>query len=320
MRFPDFYGNDRLKNRLSAALSHDGFSHCYILSGPKGSGKKTLAKCISAAMECTGSGPEKPCGLCPNCHKIFGAGHPDVICVDSDKATVPISVIRDMQADAYIRPNEGKKKIYLIHRAQDMQPPAQNALLKILEEPPEYCVFFLLTDNPEKLLTTIRSRAVELTLFPLKDRVLTEALKKAAPQADEAALSAAVEKSGGYLGAALELLSQPDTESDSQAARFAEAFSRGDDLALLSVLAPLEKWKRQDLLALMEQLHLLFVRALSRQSGAGGLFSAPSKALSQGCTPQQLYAGDKALCRVIDMLNANGSAGHAVGYLLAEMS
>lgn len=319
MRFPYFYGNDRLKARLSATLSKDGFSHCYILCGPKGSGKKTLANNIAAAMECTGAGGEKPCGNCPSCHKIFGAGHPDVIIVDSDKATVPISVIRDMQADAYIRPNEGKKKIYLIPRAQDMQASAQNALLKILEEPPEYCVFFLLTDNPEKLLSTIRSRAVELTLFPLKDHVLAEALKKAAPQAEEAARSAAAEKSGGYLGAALELLSQKETELDRQAASFAEAFSKGDELSLLNAFVPLEKWKRPELLGLLEQLHLLFVRALARQSGLEGLYSKPVEVLS-GCIAQRLYAGDQAISHALDMLNANGSAGHAVGYLLSQMS
>ena len=127
MQFPGFFGNDGLKQRLSHALSGGGFSHFYLLVGPEGSGKKTLARCLAAAMECTGSG-DKPCGVCSNCHKILDASHPDVITVDSDKATVPISVIRDMQTDAYIRPNEGKKKIYLIPRGQDMQAPAQNAL------------------------------------------------------------------------------------------------------------------------------------------------------------------------------------------------
>lgn len=135
MRFPGFYGNEGLKSRLSAAMNKGGLSHCYILEGPKGSGKKTLARLLAAAMECEHTG-DRPCGVCPACHKIFGGGHPDVITVDSDTATVPIRIIREMQTDAYIRPNEGRRKVYLIPRAQDMQLPAQNALLKLLEEPP----------------------------------------------------------------------------------------------------------------------------------------------------------------------------------------
>ena len=316
MRFPGFYGNDRLKRRLSAALSQGGLSHCYILSGPRGSGKKTLARCIAAAMECTGSG-DSPCGVCPSCHKLFGGGHPDVITVDSDKATIPIRVIRDMQSDAYIRPNEGKKKIYIIPRAQDMQAPAQNALLKILEEPPEYCAFLLLTDSPEKLLTTVRSRAVELTLFPLSDQALMEALKQQAPQAEPSALSAAAEKSGGFLGAALELLTRDETREDAETARLAEAFSAGEELSLLAALVPLEKWKRQELLSLLQNLHLVFVRAMAKQAGGPGLYSGPAERLSR-LPGQRLFSGDAALQRAMELLNANGSTGHAVGYLLAE--
>ena len=202
MQFPGFYGNDGLKLRLSHALSGGGFSHFYLLVGPQGSGKKTLARILAAAMECTGSG-DKPCGVCPNCHKILDASHPDVITVDSVKATVPISVIRDMQTDAYIRPNEGKKKIYLIPRGQDMQAPAQNALLKLLEEPPEYCVFLLMTDNAEKILTTVRSRATQLTLFPLSDSLLHSRLSALHPEKDASEISAAIEKCSGYLGTAL---------------------------------------------------------------------------------------------------------------------
>ncbi len=319
MRFPGFYGNDRLKQRLSASLRAGSLSHCCLISGPKGSGKKTLARCIAAAMECTGRG-DRPCGACPDCRKIFGGGHPDVITIDSDRATVPISVIRDMQADAYIRPNEGARKIYILPRAQDMLPPAQNALLKILEEPPEYCTFLLLTDNADKLLSTVRSRAVEFSLFPLPDALLEEALRNSAPQADPSAISSAIEKSGGYLGAALALLSEPETREDAQIALLAESFSKGDKLSLLNALVPLEKWKRQELLTLLTQLHLVFVRAMARKSGAAGTCSAPVILLSDAHTAQTLFHGDAAILHAAEMLRANVSSGHAVGYLLAEFT
>ena len=73
MRFPGFYGNASLKRRLSTSLASGGLSHCYILSGPSGSGKKTLARLMAAAMECTGDG-DRPCCSCPACRKIFGGG------------------------------------------------------------------------------------------------------------------------------------------------------------------------------------------------------------------------------------------------------
>ena len=108
-------------------------------------------------MECTAPG-EKPCGTCPACRKALKGEHPDIITVDSDKATVPIAEIRAMQADAYIKPNEGRRKVYIIPRARDMQGPAQNALLKLLEEPPAGVYFLLCATNPTLLLPTVRSR------------------------------------------------------------------------------------------------------------------------------------------------------------------
>ncbi len=318
MQFPGFYGNDGLKQRLSHALSGGGFSHFYLLVGPEGSGKKTLARCLAAAMECTGSG-DKPCGICPNCHKILDASHPDVITVDSDKATVPISVIRDMQTDAYIRPNEGKKKIYLIPRGQDMQAPAQNALLKLLEEPPEYCVFLLMTDNAEKILTTVRSRATQLTLFPLSDDLLRSRLTALHPDKDAGEVSSAIEKCGGYLGAAIQLLNEGETQADQQAAAISAAFASGDELELLNALAPLEKWSRPDFLQLLERLQLIFTRALAKKSGSNQAFSKVVTDLAAKCSRQKLYQAAEALTHGVSLLQANGSAGHCVGYLLATM-
>ena len=316
MRFPGFYGNESLRSRLSAA-QRGGLSHCYILVGPEGSGKKTLSRILAATYQCSGNG-EAPCGLCSNCYKIFGGGHPDVITVDSEKATLPISVIRDMQADAYIRPNEGRRKVYLIPRAHDMQPPAQNALLKLLEEPPSYCAFILMTDNAEKLLPTVRSRAVELNLFPLSDLDLKNALLKLCPQAQMDQLSAAAERSGGYLGAALQLLDDNAAEKNRPHLRkFLKAFASRQEGNMLVALAPMEKLSRTDVLDLLQQLSLIFTRALGHKSGGESLYSKEAEYLSGNCSAQQLYMGYEAIHEAMTMLHANGSPGHAVGLLMA---
>ena len=163
MGFETLLGNDQLKENLHAARRKNRLSHFYLLSGPRGAGKHTLADLIAAAMLC--KEPDGPCGVCRSCRKVLSHNHPDYITIDDPtKKTVPVDLIREARADIFVRPNEGDKKIYLFPRAQDMGIPGQNALLKVLEEPPAYGVFLLLTDNPEKLLPTVRSRCVELKL------------------------------------------------------------------------------------------------------------------------------------------------------------
>ena len=306
MRFPGFYGNASLKTRLSAA--GEKLSHCYILEGPAGSGKKALARLLAAAMECQAPG-QKPSGVCNACRKALKSEHPDIITVDSDRATVPIRLIRDMQADAYIKPNEGRRKIYIIPRAQDMQGAAQNALLKLLEEPPAYCAFLLLTDTTEKLLETVRSRAVTLTLAPLSRQDLETALREREPTASAGELSRAMDRSEGFLGAALEALHTPDTELEQKVAALAAAFASGDELQLLIALAPMEKLSRQDALRLLTVLQRSFVRAMD----------PGSQAELTRCGPQRLYSASQVIGWTIGYLQANGSAGHAMGRLMAGL-
>ena len=206
MGFDALLGNEQLKENLSAARRKGRLSHFYLLSGPRGSGKHTLADLIAAAMLC--AEPDGPCGVCRSCRKILGGSHPDYITVDApDKKIIPVQLVRDIRADVYIKPNEGARKIYLFPRAQDLNTEGQNTLLKILEEPPSYGVFLLLTDNPEKLLPTVRSRCVELKLRALPEELLRTRLRAEFPEADGGMLESAIRRSGGYLGQARELLS-----------------------------------------------------------------------------------------------------------------
>ena len=144
MGFESLLGNERLKENLRSSINRGRISHFYLIAGPEGSGKRTLARLLAAAILCKSA--EKPCGVCPACRKVLGAGHPDFITIDDpEKKTVSVDLIRQARADIYIRTNESDHKIYLFPRAQDMGIPGQNALLKVLEEPPSYGVFLLLT-------------------------------------------------------------------------------------------------------------------------------------------------------------------------------
>ena len=206
MGFEALLGNEQLKENLREARRKGRLSHFYLLSGPRGAGKHTLAGLLAAAMLCEAA--DGPCGVCRSCRKVFSGNHPDYITIDDPtKKTVPVDLIREARSDLFVRPNEGAKKIYLFPRAQDMGIPGQNALLKVLEEPPGYGVFLLLTDNPEKLLPTVRSRCVELKLRALPEELLERKLREEFPDADGERIAAAMMRSGGYLGQARELLS-----------------------------------------------------------------------------------------------------------------
>ena len=185
MGFEMLLGNERLRENVSRSIRRGHISHFYLISGPEGSGKRTLARLMAAAILCRGQ--ERPCLTCAVCRKVLSGNHPDYITVDDpEKKSVPVDLIRQARADIFVRPNESDKKIYLFPRAQDMGVPAQNALLKILEEPPAYGVFFLLADNPDKLLPTIRSRCTELKLTALPQNLLRAHLQQLFPQADSA--------------------------------------------------------------------------------------------------------------------------------------
>ena len=312
MGFERLLGNDRLKENLRMSVGRGRISHFYLISGPAGAGKRTLAQLLSAAILCRGQ--DRPCGVCPACRKVLNSAHPDVITVDDpEKKTVSVELIRDARADIYIQPNEADKKIYMIPRAQDMGVPAQNALLKILEEPPAYGVFILLTDNPEKLLPTVRSRCTELSLHALPPEILSRQLRKACPQAEEQTLRAAISRSGGYLGQALQIMASGEAVSQ-QTRDFANAFGSRDALALTQLLTPMEKWKRDQLLPELEQWLQLLHSALTCRSGMEAL-SPMAADLAARRSSRELLEAIEQLKKVIEYAQGNVSVAAVCGYL-----
>ena len=167
MNLSTLRGNERVKEQLSQQERGRGLSHAYILSGPAGSGRHTLARLLASGMLCVSRG-EKPCGQCIPCLKVMKGIHPDVSVITGPDEGKPIAVdqVRTLRADAYIRPNEGERKVYLLENADQMNASAQNAMLKLLEEGPRYASFLLIANNSGALLETVRSRCEELALLP----------------------------------------------------------------------------------------------------------------------------------------------------------
>ena len=315
MEFAGFLGNHDLKRRLSASFQTGRTSHCYLLCGPEGSGKRTLAKILAAALQCEAD--HAPCGRCLPCRKAASGSHPDIITVDDpEKKTVSVELIRQLQADAYIRPNEGRHKVYLIPRAQDMTENAQNALLKLIEEPPAYAVFLLIACSAEKLLPTVRSRCAELRLEPVSQEEALPWLIARFPAQSRDSLLAALLRSGGYLGQTEELL-RGDLYFP-QTLEFADAFARKDVFALTMTLCAMEKQPRNKLQELLAQWRHLLADAMLVRAGLPG--SPEATSIGRSRTGIDLAAAVQVLQQAQDACAANIGTGHICGWLITALS
>ena len=316
MGFESLLGNDALKSRLRAALDVGRLAHSLLITGPAGSGKRTLARLLAASMQCVGSHP--PCCACRPCRKVLDGVHPDVLVVDEpEKKQVPVELVRRARAELFIRPNEGRRKVLLFPRAQDLNASAQNALLKVLEEPPAYGAFLLLAETPEMLLPTIRSRCIELRLTPLPPALLRSELARRYPGRDGADLEAAAVRCGGCLGQAAALLDGGGVQLP-QAEQFARAYAAGDDLALLELTCSLEKWKRPQLTALLEQMRGLLEQALLARQGCPVL-SPSARAMAESRPARQLLAGCRAVEQALDDCRANVGVANLCAGLLVRL-
>lgn len=310
MGFEGLLGNERLKDNLRSSIRRGRASHFYLISGPEGSGKRTLASYLSAALLC--KSPDAPCGTCPACRKVFTGNHPDVITVnDPEHKNVAVKIVRQIRDDVFIRPNEADKKIYIF--PQELGTEGMNALLKVLEEPPSYGVFLLLSDNPEKVLPTIRSRSTELSLKALPEQLLRKKLREKFPDADPSQLAGAIARSGGYLGQALSLLESKAVISP-QTEGFAQSFAGKDPTRLLQVLVPMEKWKRDQLLPVFEEWVQLLQSALVSRYGVQSI-SPLAQTLSTSRSAQELTNAIRLLQKAIEYTQGNVSVAAVCGYL-----
>ncbi|MDD6051061.1 MAG: DNA polymerase III subunit delta' [Clostridiales bacterium] len=205
----DFRGQGALYDGLIRTLEDGSFVHAYLISGASGMGKRTLARLMAQYLLCKGE--RKPCGVCPACIQVRDGNHPDVITVMPGKplspevkagmASIPVDEIRHVNSLVGQHTFEGGRRIVIIERAEKMNQPAQNALLKTLEEPLAGTVFLLTTESPELLLPTIVSRCRALKMHPWPDDVVLKVLREhgVSPEMAQKALSV----SGGSIGRAI---------------------------------------------------------------------------------------------------------------------
>lgn len=207
--FDAFYGNSKAKEALVFYQRDGRFPHGILLEGEEGTGRRTFARLIAAAALCEGE--PAPCGRCRHCKKILKDIHPDVQTVGPEpgKKSFKKEQVEWLRADAWIKPNEAPRKIYILCETQYMTAWAQNALLKLLEEPPAGVLFILTCDSRFKLLETVRSRVVTLPLEGPGLALTAAALRKENPALDEKTAAQTAAQAGGNLGRAKRMLADP---------------------------------------------------------------------------------------------------------------
>ena len=208
----DFEGQGAVYDGLMRTLRDGTFVHAYLITGLEGMGKRTLARLLAQYWLCQApEGEKRPCGVCRACQQVRDGTHADLVIiapgkpispdVRPDMKSIPVDEIRALIAITGRHTFEGGRRVVLIEQADKMNPPAQNALLKTLEEPVPGTIFLLMTESPSLLLPTIVSRCRELKLHPWDDRTVLSVLEKHGVTGQRA--QEALHVSGGSIGKAL---------------------------------------------------------------------------------------------------------------------
>lgn len=165
MKIDNFHLNSNELNSIKTYTDKNCFPQTMIVEGGDSKTRADFSLFLAQTLLCT-SKVEKPCGSCPSCIKCEANSHPDIkiYAPEKENATIKVQVSREIRADAFVLPNDGEKKVYIINEAQNMNEEGQNALLKILEEPPFYDYFILSCDSRSALLETVLSRATVINL------------------------------------------------------------------------------------------------------------------------------------------------------------
>ena len=265
---------------IRAAAQHGRLSHAVILTGE--GDKVQAARYIAAAHLCRADSG-RPCLQCNACRKVLDRIHPDVTEVqDSERKELPVETIRALRQDAYIRPNEGERKVYLFTDCAQLNERDQNVLLKIVEEGPPYAAFVFCADAVHALLPTIRSRCVELRMD--------------APPLD--------------------------AEEGEAAAELCRVIARREPLALTAHLTALEnrRLKREQLLPMVEGAWQISADALLSRCGKPGACGEAADMLRRAFDRRQLQALTDLFRRYCDECQYNVGVGHVLGALGAELA
>ncbi len=211
--FADVIGQEHVTLPLSNALESGRTHHAYLFSGPRGCGKTSSARIMARSLNCAKGPTPNPCGECQSCKDLVANGPGSLDVIELDAATHGlVDDARDLRDKAFFAPVQSKYKIYIIDEAHQLGPGAANALLKVVEEPPPHVIFIFATTEPEKLISTIRSRTHHYPFRLVPPGILGEHLEKICTQEGvkvaKGVIPLVVRASGGSVRDALSILGQ----------------------------------------------------------------------------------------------------------------
>lgn len=203
------YGHELIVSRLERTLQNGRISNAYLFVGPEGVGKKTTLRQFVLGLLCERE--NAPCGQCAACVKVQTGNHPDVVYLrpEKDKKSISVDVVRDAIGEVYVRPLLGTRKLFVVEDGALLGTAAQNALLKVLEEPPDYVVFLMAAHSEEVFLPTILSRSQVLRFRPLANRDVEAYVRNVHPELGEQ-IPFIVAFAGGSIGKAVQLAENED--------------------------------------------------------------------------------------------------------------
>ncbi len=227
----ELYSKERAVSLVRSMVQRNRVCRSLILTGEKGVGKRTLALYIAMQLLCDRQ-DGVPCGICKNCRMGEKNAHPDIIWISPSGKSENFKVddLRPIVSDASVAPNEGKLKIYIIPGIDKALPASQNILLKIFEEPPEHVAFIMTAEAIDRVLETIRSRAIMIDVPPADRESCLLALGKKGFSEEKAAIAYSV--CGGNIGKCLEYLTADDDEQLLAVKAAAKAIASGDEYNL----------------------------------------------------------------------------------------
>lgn len=274
---------DPAAGRIRQAATRGALTHALLVTGA--GQREALARYAAAAMECSSEG-ERPCLRCDSCRRVMEGIHPDVITVRDDQhKSIAVDVVRQIRSDAYIRPNQGRRKVYLFPDCALLTPQDQNVLLKIVEEGPPYAAFLFCAENAAVVLQTLRSRCVELKLHP-----------DGAPEA------------------------QDTSDAGDELIRLLASFRRG---AAAEWAARMEKRRmtREELSAMLERGRAVCAEALLRAYGCQGDGSGGqlASAVAKNLTKRQIMGTIELLEKYRGECVYNVGPSHVLGALAVEL-
>ena len=299
------YNSDELRLFFEKAKS-GVCSHAYIVDGADGIGKYDFALEAARALLCTEK--NKPCGYCKSCKMALSGNHPDIYVIGNEK-TASIDDVRRLITRSSLKPNESDKQVFIICNANKLREEAQNALLKLFEEPPSSVAMLLLTESRSSLLPTVLSRGQRIHLDGLRDNELFEKLNENFSSASESDIETATKIAHGNYGTAVKYLSKENANIREKAENLLLYILENKSYELLTSLV-LPKYKRDQLRAIMVELIAVANECEKARYGVENTIEPKNKELAKivkGASKRTLSLACESAVACIESLDGNGN-------------